>query len=171
MFRKLKRSHEVRYEDLPLESQAGRHQEVEVVANLYQEDGQPVIQCNIRDITARKLAEDMSSRNMKLKKEIVRRKQVEEDLRANRKEQSRLLRQSRLQQKQLRDLSHRILHAQEEERKRISRELHDVIAQNLVGINVNLALLTTRGNTDLESFRRADFQHPAAVEEGGENRP
>jgi PAS domain S-box-containing protein len=154
MFRKLKRSHEVRYEDLPLESQAGRHQEVEVVANLYQEDGQPVIQCNIRDITVRKLAEDMSSRNVKLKLEIVRRQQVEEDLRANRKEQSRLLRQSRLQQKQLRDLSHRILHAQEEERKRISRELHDVIAQTLVGINVHLAVLDQGNAASPETFRQ-----------------
>ena len=145
MFRKLKKSHEVRYEDLPLESQAGRHQEVEVVANLYHEDGQPVIQCNIRDITVRKLAEDMSLRNVKLDLEITRRKIVEEDLRANRRAQSRLLRQSRLQQKHLRDLSHAILHAQEEERKRISRELHDVIAQSLVGINVHLALLA-QGN-------------------------
>ena len=34
MFQKLKRKHEVRYEDLPLESQRGRHQDVEVVANL-----------------------------------------------------------------------------------------------------------------------------------------
>ncbi|HSH93182.1 MAG TPA: PAS domain S-box protein, partial [Roseimicrobium sp.] len=46
MFRKLKRQHEVRYEDLPLESKGGRHQEVEVVANLYRENGHEVIQCN-----------------------------------------------------------------------------------------------------------------------------
>ena len=57
MFQKLTRKHEVRYEDLPLESRKGRHQEVEVVANLYEEDGHSVIQCNIRDITARKEAE------------------------------------------------------------------------------------------------------------------
>jgi PAS domain S-box-containing protein len=152
MFRKLKKSHEVRYEDLPLESQTGRRQEVEVVANLYHEDGQPVIQCNIRDITVRKLAEDMSSRNVKLKQEIVRRKLIEEDLRANRKEQSRLLKQSRSQQKQLRELSHRLLYAQEEERKRISRELHDVIAQTLVGINVHLSVLDQGKAASPESF-------------------
>ena len=62
MFRKLKKSHEVRYEDLPLESRAGRHQEVEVVANLYQENDHSVIQCNIRDITERKQAEVASER-------------------------------------------------------------------------------------------------------------
>jgi PAS domain S-box-containing protein len=154
MFRKLRRSHEVRYEDLPLRSQAGRHQEVEVVANLYHEDGAPVIQCNIRDISIRKLAENMSLQNVKLNMEIARRKVVEQDLRANRKEQSRLLRQSRLQQKQLRDLSHRILHAQEEERKRISRELHDVIAQSLVGINVHLAMLDQGCLASPEIFRQ-----------------
>jgi len=57
MFQKLTQHHEVRYEDLPLESQDGRHQEVEVVANLYSEGGHAVIQCNIRDISERKRAE------------------------------------------------------------------------------------------------------------------
>ncbi len=147
MFRKLKKNHEVRYENLPLKSNSGRHQQVEVVANLYQEDGHQVIQCNIRDITIRKLAEEMSSRNLKLKKEIVRREKSEEDLRLQRNEQSILLKQSRLQQKQLRNLSHRILHVQEEERKHISRELHDVITQTLVGINVHLSVLE-RGSVE-----------------------
>ena len=56
-FKKLKKGQEVRYEDLPLERQDGRHQAVEVVANLYQENGRDVIQCNVRDITDRKRAE------------------------------------------------------------------------------------------------------------------
>lgn len=58
MVRNLKRTNQVRYENLPLESQGGRHQEVEVVANLYDENGHPVIQCNIRDITERKRSEE-----------------------------------------------------------------------------------------------------------------
>ena len=58
MICKLKSEHQVRYEDLPLISQGGRHQEVEVVANLYDENGRSVIQCNIRDITERKQAEE-----------------------------------------------------------------------------------------------------------------
>ena len=57
MFQKLKKEHQVRYEDLPLQSQQGQHQQVEVVANLYEEDGHLVIQCNIRDITERKQTE------------------------------------------------------------------------------------------------------------------
>jgi PAS domain S-box-containing protein len=58
MFRKLKSANEVRYDNLPLEGRDGQHQEVEVVANLYDENGRPVIQCNIRDITERKRAEE-----------------------------------------------------------------------------------------------------------------
>jgi two-component sensor histidine kinase len=58
MFRQLQLSRQMRYDNLPLESQAGRHQEVEVVANLYDENGRSVIQCNIRDITERKQAEE-----------------------------------------------------------------------------------------------------------------
>jgi PAS domain S-box-containing protein len=47
----------IRYEDLPLQTKAGHRREVEFVSNVYQEDGQSVIQCNIRDITARKRTE------------------------------------------------------------------------------------------------------------------
>lgn len=134
MFRTLKRKHEARYEDLPLKSQDGQIQQVEVVANLYLEDGHPVIQCNIRDITARKLAEAaqhrvemLASTNRKLEKQIDQRLAAEASLKAS--------------QQGLRNLARKLITAQEEERKRISRELHDVIAQTLTGINVRLASL------------------------------
>jgi PAS domain S-box-containing protein len=55
-FRELREKQFIRYDDLPLESKKGRRREVEVVANLYAEDGHPVIQANIRDITERKQA-------------------------------------------------------------------------------------------------------------------
>jgi signal transduction histidine kinase len=48
---------------------------------------------------------------------------------------------SRLMHTQLRNLTHELLVAQEEERKKISRELHDSIAQILAGINVHLVTL------------------------------
>jgi PAS domain S-box-containing protein len=57
MVGQLQKTGYIRYEDLPLETAAGQSIEVEVVANVYQEDHEPVIQCNIRDITARSLLE------------------------------------------------------------------------------------------------------------------
>jgi PAS domain S-box-containing protein len=58
MVRQLTQENEVRYENLPLESLDGRHQEVEIVANLYDEGDCSVIQFNIRDITERKRSEE-----------------------------------------------------------------------------------------------------------------
>jgi signal transduction histidine kinase len=46
------------------------------------------------------------------------------------------------------------LHAQEEERKRISRELHDVIAQTLVSINVTVAALTHETASNPKALQR-----------------
>ena len=295
VFQKLKRKHEVRYEDLPLESKGGRHQEVEVVANLYEENGHPVIQCNIRDITERKAAEDalrrseehyrvlfdlgpvavyscdasgmirkfnrraaelwgrkpvpgdtserfcgsfklfrsdgthlplaecpmagvvngkipvvrdqemligrkdgsqisvvvnisplkneqgeitgaincfyditerktveetqrhlavLTASNQKLEREIVRRQAVEASLKDSEHHQAHLLEESHRMQEQLRQLSRQVLRAQEEERKRISRELHDVIAQTLTGINIRLATLKKQAGFDVKDFNR-----------------
>jgi len=71
MFRRLKRRRDVRYEHLPLKNSNGAHQDVEVVANLYQESGQPVIQCNIRDITERKRMEEARHRDDSLLSALV----------------------------------------------------------------------------------------------------
>jgi signal transduction histidine kinase len=57
-----------------------------------------------------------------------------------------LLLESHGMQKKLRALTHEILTAQEEERKKISRELHDDVVQTLVGINVELSALV-HGNS------------------------
>jgi signal transduction histidine kinase len=62
-----------------------------------------------------------------------------------------LLKESRRLQKHLRHLTHRILSAQEQQRTKVSRELHDEIAQTLLGINVRLlalkqeAVINTKG--------------------------
>ncbi len=57
-FRELQREAYVRYDDLPLETSAGKSINVEFVSNVYQVNGSKVIQCNIRDITKRKRAEE-----------------------------------------------------------------------------------------------------------------
>ena len=57
MLERLQKDGYVRYEDLPLETRDGRHVDVEFVSNVYQAGDRNVIQCNIRNITERKLAE------------------------------------------------------------------------------------------------------------------
>jgi PAS domain S-box-containing protein len=74
MVRELQEKGYVRYENLPLEATTGRKVEVEVVANVYQEDHQPVIQCNIRDITARSLLEQKTREQAKALADLSRRK-------------------------------------------------------------------------------------------------
>jgi two-component system sensor histidine kinase DegS len=56
-----------------------------------------------------------------------------------------LLSDSQIMQGKLSQLTRQIITAQEEERKQISRELHDEVVQTLVGINVELAALS-KGN-------------------------
>jgi PAS domain S-box-containing protein len=53
-FKTLQDNEYIRYEDLPLESLDRRPIAVEFVSNVYMVDQRKVIQCNIRDITARK---------------------------------------------------------------------------------------------------------------------
>ena len=115
----------------------------------------------ISDITSLKDIEEAQRRmqvltiaNEELTREIGRRKAVEQALKESEQHQSRLLEQSRHMQKQLRHLSHQILHAQEEERKRISRELHDEIVQTLTGINVRLAALRAGATLDGKDLRK-----------------
>ncbi len=62
MLERLQRHGYVRYEDLPLETRDGRHIAVEFVCNVYEAGDKKVIQCNIRDITARKHVEEENRR-------------------------------------------------------------------------------------------------------------
>ena len=57
-FAALQENEYVRYEDLPLRAKTGRMIDVEFVSNVYLVGGEKVIQCNIRDITERKHAQD-----------------------------------------------------------------------------------------------------------------
>jgi two-component system, cell cycle sensor histidine kinase and response regulator CckA len=61
-FRELLKKKYVRYENLPLETRSGRPVNVEFVSNVYGANGESVIQCNIRDITERKRAEQSDER-------------------------------------------------------------------------------------------------------------
>ena len=67
-FEQLRQQGYVRYDDLPLETRDGRKVPVEFVSNVYVAGERTVIQCNIRDITERKGAEEqIHSLNKELK--------------------------------------------------------------------------------------------------------
>ena len=57
-FRELQTTGYIRYDNLPLQKKNGQRVAVEFVSNLYQEGDEQVIQCNIRDISVRRKAEE-----------------------------------------------------------------------------------------------------------------
>ena len=124
-------------------------------------DSLEVCRIAISDITSLKLAQEaqhrvevLSATNDELKREIATRQSVEEALRKSEQHQILLLDKAQLLQNQFRDLSHRAIDAREEERKRISRELHDDITQTLVGITVNLEALAREA-----ALKPGDIRH------------
>ncbi len=58
-FKILQKKGFIHYENLPLQTKDGRPIDFEFVSNVYLVDGKKVVQCNIRDITARKEAENV----------------------------------------------------------------------------------------------------------------
>lgn len=56
-FERLQKKKYIRYEHLPLKTKVGKSRDVEFVSNIYLDDGKEMIQCNIRDITERRLTE------------------------------------------------------------------------------------------------------------------
>jgi PAS domain S-box-containing protein len=114
----------------------------------------------VSDVTAVKRGHEalirvaaLAAKNRELSHEISRRHKVEKALKESERHQRRLLDESRRMQEQLRQLSRGILEAQEEERKRIGRELHDDVAQSAVGISIQMELLS-RAATERPALRR-----------------
>ena len=113
------------------------------------------------DVAARKQAEaaqnhidNLAATNRRLEQEIARRQAVETTLKKSEQRAQHLLAQSRLLQKKMRRFSHQILMVQENQRKQISRALHDDISQLLVGINVHLAVFAKTAASNPQGIRR-----------------
>jgi signal transduction histidine kinase len=84
---------------------------------------------------------ELAATNRQLKRVVVRRKVMQDALDKNGNHYKSSLEESLQLQKRLRQLTHRVMATQENERSIISRELQDEIAQTLLGINVRLLSL------------------------------
>jgi PAS domain S-box-containing protein len=89
-------------------------------------------------------------------RDIRERKQAETALRESREHYIRLFEEARAMEENLRQLSNKLLTAQEEERKHISRELHDEIGQTLTAANVSIALLRKHARSDPEFAQKVE---------------
>ena len=89
-------------------------------------------------------------------RDIRERKQAEVALRESRDQYMRLFEQARAMEENLRQLSNKVLTAQEEERKHISRELHDEIGQALTAVNVSIAMLRKHARGDAGFSEKVD---------------
>ncbi|MDB6112942.1 MAG: histidine kinase [Pedosphaera sp.] len=98
---------------------------------------------------------DLATANRSLKKGITRRKTAEQALKRSGQHSQKQLQTSRQLQQRLQHLARQILRAQEDKRKKISRELHDEIAQTLLGINVRLLTLKKEAAVNADSFKQA----------------
>lgn len=92
--------------------------------------------------------------NQMIADEEAKHQTAESDLRARLAEHEKLLVESERMKNEMRELSRRIISAQEDERKKISRDLHDIIAQTLIGINVRLAALKKEAEINTKGLGR-----------------
>jgi signal transduction histidine kinase len=96
----------------------------------------------------------LAASNRSLKQGIVRRKTVEQALKKSAGRYARLVKESRRMQEHLRHLTHQLLSTQEKRRTKISRKLHDEIAQTLLGINVRLLTLKKEATVSTKGFKK-----------------
>ncbi len=97
---------------------------------------------------------DLATANKQLLREVARRKAAANALRDSEQYLKEMLQRSDTMQDQLRHLSHQLLAAQEDERREISRELHDEIAQTLTGINAHLAALKAENAANTKGLKQ-----------------
>jgi signal transduction histidine kinase len=96
---------------------------------------------------------ELTATNRQLQHGIVRRKSVEAALKKSGQHYARQLKESLQLQENLRQLTHQVLAAHEDERKKISRELQNEIAQTLLGINVRLLSLKQEARSKTKGFK------------------
>jgi signal transduction histidine kinase len=117
-----------------------------------------------RNETMRTFLLAVCATNTLLNREIERRHAGECALRQGKADYRRLLEESRMMQEKLRSLARQMMSAQEDERREISRELHDEVVQTLVGINVELATLGKGASVGLKALKERILHTQRLVE-------
>lgn len=103
--------------------------------------------------TLRRHTAELAEGNRQLRREVARRKAGEVAVKKAKEHYQSLFVQSQVMQKKLRHLTRQVLSAQEDERREISRELHDEVVQTLVGINVELAALGKAASLGIRTLK------------------
>jgi signal transduction histidine kinase len=96
---------------------------------------------------------ELAATNRQLERGVARRQKVEAALKASGVHYARLLQDSLKLQQGLRQLTHQLLASQEEERKQISLELQNEVAQTLLGINVRLTALKHEAKSNSKGLK------------------
>jgi len=109
-------------------------------------------------VTLGKRNHQLAASNQELGVAIRERKRTEKALRESKEHLRELFEEAQRMGQDLRNLSNQILHVQEEERKHISRELHDEVGQSLTAISVVLATLKNNGAGSSSSRKLAEAQ-------------
>jgi signal transduction histidine kinase len=99
------------------------------------------------------LNETLERQNKAMGAIAARQHPMEEALRVGKERYVKLLQQARSMKREIRLHAAKVILAQEEERKRVSRELHDEIGQGLVAVSVGLAILKKHAGRD-QAFQR-----------------
>lgn len=103
--------------------------------------------------TLNRRTSELATTNRQLQRGVRRRQTVEAALKKSGTHYTKLLKDSLQLQEELRQLTHQVLAAQEEERTKISQELQDEIAQTLLGINVRLVSLKHEARTNTKGLK------------------
>jgi signal transduction histidine kinase len=97
--------------------------------------------------------EELAATNRQLQRGVVRRKVMEDAAEKNGRHHQKCLEESLQLQERLRQLTRRVMAAQEDDRRHISRELQDEIGQTLLGINVRLLALKREARSNTKGLK------------------
>ena len=108
------------------------------IENNHRASRQTQVRLSRLEATLGQRTKQLATSNRQLKRGAVRRKITADAFAKSGKQHNHCLAESIQLQKRLRQLTHKVMAAQEDERQKISHELQDEIAQTLLGINVRL---------------------------------